>query len=86
MSVFVDDYRAPCRGMIMSHMMADTTLELLEMADKLGIRREHIQAAGKWKEHFDVSQKMRRRAIAFGAVPLTARAMSRRFKDRGAPA
>jgi hypothetical protein len=37
MSVYVDDMGAPYRGMIMFHMIADSSAELLAMADKIGV-------------------------------------------------
>jgi len=68
MAVYVDDMRAPFGRMIMCHMIADTTAELLYMADRIGIARRWLQDAGTWKEHFDIS--LSKRALALAAVPL----------------
>lgn len=77
MSVYVDDMFAPFGRMKMSHLMADTTEELLAMADALGLRREWLQHGGTAREHFDVSMSKREQAIGFGAVALTARDLAR---------
>ncbi|PZO72645.1 MAG: DUF4031 domain-containing protein [Mesorhizobium amorphae] len=62
MTVYVDDMRAPYRGMIMCHMMADTTEELLAMADRIGVSRRWIQHAGTPHEHLDISRSCGRAA------------------------
>jgi len=75
MTVYVDDmYRLPMgryRGMKMSHMIADTEEELLQFADKLGLKRSWYQG-----DHFDVSLSVRTKAIAMGAVPITLRELA----------
>lgn len=53
--------------MIMCHMMADTTEELLEMADKIGVNRKWIQYAGTSHEHFDICASKKKKALAMGA-------------------
>ena len=73
MAVYVDDMQARYGRMIMCHMAADTTEELLALAAKIGINRRWIQHAGTWKEHFDVCLSKRARAIEFGAIPVTRR-------------
>ena len=59
--------------MVMCHMMADSTDELLAMADKIGVQRKWIQKQGQWNEHFDVCLASREKAVANGAIQLTAR-------------
>jgi hypothetical protein len=46
-----------------SHMVADTTAELLAAADRLGLRRAWLQHAGTPLEHFDVTNSVRERAL-----------------------
>ena len=84
MTVYVDDmYLYPIgrftrngRQMRMSHMMADTSEELLAMADAIGVARQHIQHAGTPSEHFDISMQKRTLAVRAGAVQVTMREMS----------
>jgi hypothetical protein len=59
--------------MIMCHMMADTTEELLAMADQIGVARKWLQKAGTPMEHFDISKGKRDEAIRAGAVEATSR-------------
>jgi hypothetical protein len=69
--VYIDDMNAPYGRMIMCHMMADTTVELLEMADKIGVNRKWLQHAGTAKEHFDVCLSKKKKAIVLGAKEVT---------------
>ncbi len=73
MSVYVDNMRAPFGRMVMCHMVADSTVELLEMASKLGLKNGWIQSAGTPKEHFDLSLTRRAEAVKLGAVEITSR-------------
>lgn len=86
MTVYVDDmYRRPLGRlgrMKMSHMMADTTDELLEMADRIGLSRVHIQNAGTPSEHFDVSMSKRKLAIDAGAQEVSMKDMARKVTLR----
>jgi len=54
--------------MIMCHMMADTTSELLEMAAKIGVNKKWLQKAGTAHEHFDICLSKKAKAIELGAV------------------
>lgn len=65
--VYVDSFNAPFRGMIMCHMMADTTEELLGMVDKIGVQRKWIQDKGTSREHFDISLTKKKLALQHGA-------------------
>lgn len=76
MSVYVDDMRRPARltgrPARWSHLMADTHDELMQAALDLGLRREWIQHEGTHREHFDVTETVRQRALASGiAEPIS---------------
>jgi transposase len=89
MAVYVDDMKAKYGRMIMSHMLADTSEELLAMADKIGLSRKWLQYAGTPKEHFDVSQEYKKKAIEAGALQVDRRFMGRLIRKRredGSPA
>ncbi len=68
MSVYVDDMNAPFGRMLMCHLIADTTDELLAMADKIGVQRKWIQDAGTHREHFDIPLSKKKSAIENGAI------------------
>lgn len=69
MTVFVDNANIPYRGMIMSHLWADTLPELLAMVDRIGVQRRWLQQPPKasWL-HFDISFSKKQLAIRAGAV------------------
>ena len=67
MSVYVDDMRAPYGRMKLCHMLADTSEELLAMADRIGVARKWIQNPGTPREHFDIALSKRALAVAAGA-------------------
>ena len=72
MTVYVDDMHTTPMGqfgrMKMCHMVADTTAELLAMADRIGVQRKWLQSAGTPREHFDIAMSKRAEAVAAGAV------------------
>lgn len=79
MSVYVDDMlreaavtngRHRVRGR-WSHLMSDTTSELLEYADLLGLPPSWIQKAGTSQEHFDVTASKRLHALQLGALAIS---------------
>lgn len=82
MAVYVDDMEAPFGRMIMCHMIADTHIELLQMADRIQVQRKWIQSIGTAGEHFDLSKDRRRLAVAFGAVEIDMRALSEKCHTR----
>lgn len=75
--VYVDDMNAKFGRMIMCHMIADTTQELLEMADKIGVARKWIQDAGTYQEHFDICLTKRKKAIELGAKAINMRELAK---------
>ena len=82
MSVYVDDMRAGFGRMVMCHMIADSTDELLDMADKIGVNRRWLQKAGTNHEHFDIALSKRAQAIRLGAVPVTMMELGRLLNAR----
>lgn len=86
MPVYVDDMEAPFRNMKMCHMIADTTEELLTMADAIGVARRWIQHPGTPSEHFDICRSKRAAAVRHGAIEITWRqcgAMTKRMQVEG---
>lgn len=80
--VYVDDMYAPYKRMKMCHMIADSTEELLAMADRLGLKRQWIQKPGTYREHFDVSKEVRARAVAAGAQEVTVKQLGDMIYNR----
>lgn len=74
--VYVDNFNAHYRGMIMSHMIADTTEELLEMANSIGVSKKWIQDPGTKWEHFDICQSKKALAIKKGAKLINMRELA----------
>ncbi|MFT3679448.1 MAG: DUF4031 domain-containing protein [Ferruginibacter sp.] len=54
------------RGMLMSHMIADTLSELHDMAELIGVDKRHFQDK-LGKPHYDVCKQNKQKAIAAGA-------------------
>lgn len=77
MTVYVDDCRIPYLGMLMCHMMADSTGELVAMARQIGVNPKFIQHAGTPLEHFDVCRSKRAMAVRAGAIEVTSRQMAK---------
>lgn len=71
MTVYVDSMRAAYRHMKMCHMVADTSEELLDMADKIWVNRKWLQKAGTSHEHFDIAMTKRAMAVANGAAEVS---------------
>ena len=67
MTVYVDNMRAPFRGMVMCHMVADTDDELHAMANRLGVDRRRHQKPGTPHSHYDINMPMRALAVQLGA-------------------
>lgn len=66
----------------MCHMIADTTEELLEMADKIGVQRKWIQDKGEYSEHFDIAKSAKAKAIKHGAIEITMNVLARKINQR----
>ncbi len=82
MSVYVDDMRASYGRMKMCHMIADTTDELLAMADKIGVARKWLQKAGTHHEHFDIALSKRALAVEAGAIEVSMMPIGRIIRAR----
>jgi hypothetical protein len=68
MPVYVDRAKNPYGRMIMSHMLADSLVELHAMADRIGLARRHFQPLST--PHYDVCQAYRAKAIQAGAIEI----------------
>ena len=84
MPVYIDNYNAPFGRMVMCHLIADTTEELLAMVDTIGVQRKWIQYPGTANEHFDISLAKKKLAVAAGAVEIRARDYARMVNERAA--
>lgn len=83
--IYVDNYYQLGRTigrMKMSHMIADSTEELLQMCDKIGVQRKWIQHAGTPNEHFDICLSKRKLAIEHGAKEINMREYARMVQER----
>ena len=82
MAVYVDSMRAAFGRMVMCHMIADSTEELLAMADRIGVQRKWIQKAGTPLEHFDIALVKKALAIRYGAQEITMRQLAEKLRER----
>lgn len=80
--VYVDNPLYRFGHMQMCHMVADTTEELLEMADRIGVQRKWIQDSGTYKEHFDICKSKRKLAVKLGAQEIDSYTLGRFLKGR----
>lgn len=76
--IWVDELRpcgAPWRGGIACHMTSDDSVEeLISFASALGLPRAWLQDH-KGSEHYDVSPRLRAKALRWGAQACTGREM-----------
>ncbi len=82
MAVYVDNMRAKFGRMVMCHMIADSTDELLSMADRIGVARRWLQKPGAYLEHFDICQSKRALAVEAGAIEVTMRELALKLRER----
>jgi len=73
MAVYVDNFNAKYGRMTMCHLIADTTEELLDMVDKIGVKRKWIQYSGTYNEHFDICLSKKQKAIELGCIEINFR-------------
>jgi hypothetical protein len=77
--------QAPFGRMKMCHMIADTTEELLAMADTIGVDHRWLQHRGNLSEHFDICMSMKTKALKAGAKLVTQRELSDRIRAKKSP-
>jgi Protein of unknown function (DUF4031)/Bifunctional DNA primase/polymerase, N-terminal len=90
MAVYVDDLNVrtdvPDGATVVrgrwSYLFADTEDELRAFATKIGLKETWIQHPGQPHVHFDVVGRLRQRAIAAGAQPVTWRQAGEFFAER----
>lgn len=82
MPVYVDDSKIRFGRMWMCHMIADTTAELVAMAERIGVAREWIQKPGTPREHFDICLSKRKLAIDAGATEISQRELALKLRAR----
>lgn len=72
--IFVDDYRGRYGRMLMSHLttIPFDAIELHVFAQSIGLKPAWFQG-----DHFDVCQSKRKEAIELGALPVSARVLSK---------
>jgi len=65
--VYVDDMYLTEMGrygrMRMSHMIADSTAELIDAARSVGVQARWLQKSGTHQEHFDICMSKRKKLI-----------------------
>ena len=77
MTIFVDEMVNnlwKLRGKIVKncHMWSDqSTEELLEFAESIGLKKGWLQRSRKGLVHFDLVERLREKAIKKGALPVT---------------
>lgn len=67
MTIYVDDEQCLWRGKLWCHMVANSLPELHEFAQRLGLRRAWFQS-GSIYPHYDVTMRVRDKALALGAL------------------
>ena len=82
MSVYVDAMQAQYGTMTMCHMLADTSIELRQMAVSIGVNLKWIQNEGTPYEHFDICKSKRKIAVSFGAIEIDRRALGELLKGK----
>ncbi len=82
MAVYVDNMKAKFGCLVMCHMIADNSEELLAMADKNGVARKWLQHAGFDAEHFDIALSKRALAVKAGAIEIKWRELGMKIRER----
>ena len=83
MAVYIDELKsyplAKWRHGKACHMIADSIAELKAFAVSIGMREEWFQP--KSSPHFDLTEELRERAVAAGAIELERRAFVRKLQE-----
>jgi hypothetical protein len=86
MAVYVDNMHETPIGqfgrMKMSHLIADTRKELIEMIGKIKVNPKWIQSFGTPREHFDICLSKRQLAVKHGAIEITYRELAEKTRTR----
>lgn len=77
--VYVGKREYPYRGMLMSHMVADSLEQLHAMADGIGVDRKWFQDK-PGKPHYDISKGKKSLALELGALEVGERDIIRALK------
>ncbi|MGD8707051.1 MAG: DUF4031 domain-containing protein [Nitrosopumilaceae archaeon] len=80
--VYVDNANIPFRNMRMSHMVADSTKELNDMAQKIGLSKKYIQHENSFNEHYDVCVSKKKLAIKYGAILIDSKELVAIIKNK----
>lgn len=83
MAVYVDELKsypiAKWRHGEACHMIGDGVAELISFAVAIGMREEWFQPRSS--PHFDLTEELRKRAVAAGAIELDRRAFVRKLQE-----
>lgn len=82
MSVYVDSSKWNLGRMKMCHMVADSSDELIQMAELIGVDKVHLQFSGSPKEHFDICKVKRELAISHGAIPVSSKEIIHKIRGK----
>ena len=79
MTILVDTARWPFRGRRWAHLVSDQSYdELHAFARRLGVPRRAFE-----RDHYDIPERVRRRALEMGAEPVESRDLVRRLRAAG---
>ena len=68
--VYIGSREYKYRGMLMSHMIADTIDELHKMAELIGVDKKHFQNKTA-RQHYDICKSKKKLAFKNGAIECT---------------
>lgn len=80
MPVYVDQAQYQVGRMLMCHMLADTPLELFDMASAIEVDHRWFQKRAS-SPHFDICKEKRKLAVALGAIEVDRRGLMEVIKS-----